>query len=133
LQFLITYTWSKSIDDSSIYDDNITYIGSFTSLQDPNKPWLERSLSTLTFRTSLQFTYTYDLPVGRGRAFLGNLPRALDAIVGGWKTNGIWRISAGRRLPSPSPMVEHLCQPTARNGPTSSARRNAPVVKTAIG
>ena len=98
LQFLITYTWSKSIDDSSIYDDNITYIGSFTSLQDPNKPWLERSLSTFDIPQVVQFTYTYDLPVGRGRAFLGNLPRALDAIVGGWKTNGIWRISAGRPL-----------------------------------
>jgi hypothetical protein len=98
LQFLVTYTWSKSIDDSSIYDDNITYIGSFTSLQDPNKPWLERSLSTFDIPQVVQFTYTYDLPVGRGRAFLGNLPRALDAIVGGWKTNGIWRISAGRPL-----------------------------------
>ena len=98
LQFLVTYTWSKSIDDSSIYDDNITYIGSFTSLQDPNKPWLERSLSTFDIPQVVQFTYTYDLPVGRGRAFLGNMPRALDAIVGGWKTNGIWRISAGRPL-----------------------------------
>jgi hypothetical protein len=98
LQFLVTYTWSKSIDDSSIYDDNITYIGSFTSLQDPNKPWLERSLSTFDIPQVVQFTYTYDLPLGRGRAFLGNIPRALDAIVGGWKTNGIWRISAGRPL-----------------------------------
>jgi hypothetical protein len=98
LQFLVTYTWSKSIDDSSIYDDNVTYIGSFTSLQDPNKPWLERSLSTFDIPQVVQLTYTYDLPVGRGRALLGNLPRALDAVLGGWKTNGIWRISAGRPL-----------------------------------
>jgi len=61
---------SKSIDDSSIYDDNITYIGSFTSLQDPNKPWLERSLSTFDIPQVVQFTYTYDLPIGHGRAFL---------------------------------------------------------------
>ncbi|MGA9527350.1 MAG: carboxypeptidase regulatory-like domain-containing protein [Terriglobales bacterium] len=98
LQFLVTYTWSKSIDDSSIYDDNITYIGSFTSLQDPNKPWLERSLSTFDIPQVVQFTYTYDLPIGHGRAFLGSMPRALDAVVGGWKTNGIWRISEGRPL-----------------------------------
>jgi len=98
LQFLVTYTWSKSIDDSSTYDDNVTWEGSFTSLQDPNKPWLERSLSTFDIPQVVQFTYTYDLPVGRGRMFLGNMPRALDAIVGGWKTNGIWRISAGRPL-----------------------------------
>ena len=30
--------------------------------------------------------------------FFGDMPKALDAIIGGWKTNGIWRISAGRPL-----------------------------------
>ena len=38
LQFLATYIWSKSIDDSSQADDNMTWLGSFDSLQDPNKP-----------------------------------------------------------------------------------------------
>ena len=58
LQFLVTYTWSKSIDDSSQADDNVTWLGSFSSLQDPNKPWLERSLSTFdiphVFQVQLQ-------------------------------------------------------------------------------
>ena len=98
LQFLVTYTWSKSIDDSSQADDNVTWLGSFSSLQDPNKPQLERSLSTFDIPHVIQFSYSYDLPFGRGRAFLGNMPRALDMIVGGWKTNGIWRISDGRPL-----------------------------------
>jgi hypothetical protein len=98
LQFLITYVWSKSIDDSSQADDNVTWLGSFTSLQDPNKPWLERSLSTFDIPNVLQLSYTYDLPFGRGRAFLGNMPRAVDAIVGGWKTNGVWRFSGGRPI-----------------------------------
>ncbi|MGA8154415.1 MAG: TonB-dependent receptor [Terriglobales bacterium] len=98
LQFLVTYTWSKSIDDSSQADDNVTWLGSFTSLQDPNKPWLERSLSTFDIPHVVQFSYTYDLPFGRGRAFAGNMPRVLEAIVGGWATNGIWRIADGRPL-----------------------------------
>jgi hypothetical protein len=46
----------------------------------------------------LQLSYTYDLPFGRGRTLLGNMPRALDAIVGGWKTNGVWRFSGGRPI-----------------------------------
>ena len=98
LQFLATFVWSKSIDDSSQADDNVSWLGSFDSLQDPNKPWLERSLSTFDIPYVFQFSYSYDLPVGRGRAFLGNMPRWADLIIGGWKTNGIWRISDGRPL-----------------------------------
>jgi hypothetical protein len=98
LQFLATFTWSKSIDDSSQADDNVTWLGSFSSLQDPNKPWVERSLSTFDSPYVVQFSYSYDLPFGRGRAMIGNMPRWAEAIVGGWKTNGIWRISDGRPL-----------------------------------
>jgi hypothetical protein len=89
LQFLATFTWSKSIDDSSQADDNVTWLGSFSGLQDPNKPWLERSLSTFDIPYVLQFSYSYDLPIGRGHAFLGNLPHWANALIGGWKTNGI--------------------------------------------
>jgi hypothetical protein len=98
LQLLANFTWSKSIDDSSVADDNVTWIGSNTSLQDPNKPWLERSLSTFDIPWVVQFSYTYELPIGRGKAFLGNMPRALDAIIGGWKTSGVWRMQDGRPL-----------------------------------
>jgi outer membrane receptor protein involved in Fe transport len=98
LQFLVTYVWSKSIDDASNADDNVTWLGSFSSLQDPNKPWLERSLSTFDIPHVIQFSYSYDLPFGRGRALLGNMPRVVEMIVGGWKTNGIWRIADGRPL-----------------------------------
>ncbi|MGB6689230.1 MAG: TonB-dependent receptor [Terracidiphilus sp.] len=98
LQFLATYVWSKSIDDSSVPDDNTTWLGSFTSLQDPNKPSLERSLSTFDIPAVLQFSYLYDLPVGRGRMFFNKMPAVVDEILGGWKTNGIWRVACGRPL-----------------------------------
>jgi Carboxypeptidase regulatory-like domain/TonB dependent receptor len=98
LQLLVSYVWSKSIDDASAPDDNTTWLGSFTSIQDPNKPWLERSLSTFDIPSVLQFTYTYDLPVGHGKMFLSHTPGWVDAMVGGWKTNGIWRLADGRPL-----------------------------------
>jgi outer membrane receptor protein involved in Fe transport len=98
LQLLATFAWSKSIDNASAADTNVSWAGSFDSLQDPNKPELERSLSTFDIPYVIQFSYSYDLPIGHGRAFLGNMPRWADLIIGGWKTNGIWRISDGRPL-----------------------------------
>lgn len=98
LQFLASWVWSKSIDDASAPDDNTTWLGSFTSLQDPNKPWLERSLSTFDIPNVFQFSYTWELPVGHGRAFLSGMPTVLDAVLGGWKTTGIWRVAGGRPL-----------------------------------
>jgi hypothetical protein len=98
LQLLATYTWSKSMDTSSVPDDNTTWLGSFTSLQDPNKPWLEKSLSTFDIPQVLQVSYTYELPIGRKRLLGANMPKWADTIIGGWKTNGVWRFSDGRPL-----------------------------------
>ncbi len=100
LELMANYTWSKSIDDSSIYDTNVAWLGNYGAnsgfaLQDPNNPSAERSLSTFDIPQQVKFSYTYDLPIGRGRAFLNNMPRALDLMFGGWKTAGVWTIHDG--------------------------------------
>ncbi len=41
------------------------------------------------------FTNIYELPVGKGRKFLNNAPRALDAVAGGWQLSGIWVWESG--------------------------------------
>lgn len=66
LQFLVTYVWSKSIDDASSTGGAVTWLGGTTHLADPNNMKLERGLSTFDIPSVLQFSYTYDLPVGRG-------------------------------------------------------------------
>jgi len=99
LEALITYTFSKSIDDASSTDDSVTWLGGISSgPQDPNNRHLERSLSTFDIPQVLQFSYTYELPIGRGKAIGGNMPAFLNAIVGGWQTNGIWRFTDGRPM-----------------------------------
>jgi hypothetical protein len=115
LQLLVTYVWSKSIDDSSLQDGNTQFLGSYTSLQDPNRPYLERSLSTFDVPQTFQASYVYALPFGRGRAFGGDMPRVLDALVGGWVTNGVWRLSEGR------PLIPTLADGTSL--PTYGAQR----------
>ncbi len=98
LQVYATYTWSKSMDDSSVPDDNTAFLGSFTSLQDPNKPWLERSLSTFDIPQQFQVSYTWELPIGRKNLIGGNMPRWADVLIGGWRTNGQWRATEGRPM-----------------------------------
>ena len=99
LQALVTYTWSKSIDDASTTDSSVSWLGRVARApEDPNNRRLERSLSTFDIPQVLQFSYVYELPIGRGKAIGGNMPKVLDAIVGGWQTNGIWRFTDGRPL-----------------------------------
>jgi hypothetical protein len=98
LQFLVTYTWSKSIDDASSTDDSVTWLGGTTSLQDPNRLDLERSVSTWDTPHIFQFSYVYSLPFGRGKKFGGGMNRVADGILGGWQVNGTYRYASGRPM-----------------------------------
>ncbi len=99
LQVSANYTFSKSIDNSSIYDGNVSWLAGSTSSiygpQDPNRPSMDRSLSVFDVPHVFKLNYTYDLPIGRGRAFLNDMPRAVDLLIGGWKTAGVWVVHDG--------------------------------------
>jgi len=126
LEFLATYTFSKSIDDSSLTSTNNGWLGSFASLQNPNSPGSERSLSSFDIPHVLQFSYTYELPIGRGKWVGGGMGPVLNAFVGGWRTNGIWRFSSGRpiepalyiyrSLPTYGPMRPNIVGTPHRSG-----------------
>ena len=58
----------------------------------------ERSLSQFNVPQTFQFTYTYALPFGRGKRFAATVNPVVDAIIGGWQTNGIWRFDNGQPI-----------------------------------
>jgi hypothetical protein len=95
LQLLATYTFSKSIDNSSVACGCTSWLGGFTSVQDPNRLYLERSVSEFDIPHVFQFSYVYQLPFGHGKMFGQNWNRFVDAVLGGWQTNGIWRFDNG--------------------------------------
>jgi Carboxypeptidase regulatory-like domain/TonB dependent receptor len=98
LQFLGTYTWSKSIDDASVHSADTEWLGGAVSLQNPNKRFLERSLSQFDIPHVFQFSWVYDLPVGRGKALGSDWNPVMSAIIGGWKFSGSWRLSSGQPI-----------------------------------
>ena len=82
LSALVSYTYSKSIDDAS---------GFFTTTGDPNFPQnsydlrAERGLSDFDIRQRFTLSYAYDLPIARGNRWLG-----------GWQSFGVLTFQTGQ-------------------------------------
>ena len=89
LSFLAGYTWSKSIDDASLWNGSVV---------DPTNFHLERGLSTFDARNRFVTSYTYDLPYGEGRQFGSSAPKVVNLLLGGWQTNGIVTVQSGNPL-----------------------------------
>lgn len=49
-------------------------------------------------RHRISMSGTYELPFGRGRTFLSDAPRIVNAILGGWSTSGIFQWNSGAFL-----------------------------------
>jgi hypothetical protein len=96
LQFLLTYTFSKAIDDASVSQDSFNT--GATSLQDPNNLEGERAVSLFDITHVLQFNHVYELPFGRGKKFGQNWNPVLNGVLGGWQVSGIWTINSGLPL-----------------------------------
>jgi hypothetical protein len=92
LSLMSSYTFSKSIDDTS----GIRNQG-YDTLYPQNAYCLnpcERGLSAFNVANRFVFSGIYDLPVGRGRSVDVKSP-LLNGIVGGWELGGTWTVQSG--------------------------------------
>lgn len=87
LNLQANWTWAKAIDDES------------TNVQQANTDILDTKLdrgnSNYARRHTINVNGIYELPIGRGRQFGGDMPRWADTVVGGWMVSGIWHWTTG--------------------------------------
>jgi hypothetical protein len=95
--FLLSYTFSKAIEDSGSPALDSTPAGS-DQPQDPRNLRLDRGLSPHDVRNRFVYSYVYEFPVGKGKRFLGGAPRSLDLLLGGWQVNGVTTLQSGRHF-----------------------------------
>ena len=94
--FLLSYTWAKAIDDSD--STQLSTTSGTGNLQDQFNLRAERSRSFQDVRHRLIFSYLWELPFGRGHAWLGNVSPGWNRLVGGWQINGITVLSERARV-----------------------------------
>ena len=86
LRFAINYTWSKTMDNSSVDGSG------FTAPVDSFNLRLNRGLSDIDRPHTLNWSASYTLPIGRDKLIFGGMPGWADRLIGGWEIGslGLW-------------------------------------------
>ena len=92
------YTWSHSIDNTSESANANALFSNTGFVCDIVRPRACRASSDFDVRQEITSNVIYDLPFGRGRAFLGNSPRWLDETIGGWSFSALPSYRTGLAL-----------------------------------
>lgn len=96
VQFDVSYTLSKSLDLGSDSESNaINTNYTFGFLLDAWHPRKNYAISDFDTRHLVTADWVLGLPYGHGRAFGGSSGKLMNAVLGGWNLNGIFRASSG--------------------------------------
>lgn len=90
--FFGAYTYSKCMDNGpapfNLGRNN-------QAPQDPRNLAAERAVCGNDVRHNITGSVIYEIPIGKGRTFLGNANGFADAILGGWQLNAIYTARTG--------------------------------------
>lgn len=92
------YTWSKLLsntDNTSSFQDGQGGLG---VVQDNTNLKAEKSLSQQDLANNLVINYGIDLPFGHGEMYLPKVSGAANAVIGGWRVDGITTFRSGLPL-----------------------------------
>lgn len=99
LQMDVSYTFSRSIDWGSDAERSTEFSSGVatgaSSIINTWKPYLNKSVSDFDTTSLMTADWVYELPVGKGKAFLSTANPFVQAVFGGWQSSGIFRVTSG--------------------------------------
>jgi len=95
LQFRANYTFSKSLDNHSASFLSNAGMGATVTYLDPFDPNLDYGPSNFNITQRFAGTFSYELPVGKGKRILGGAKGVTNAFFGGWQVNAIISAQTG--------------------------------------
>src|SRR5262249_49904285 len=87
------YTFSHSLDDASGLQNTTGYGAGFIVNPIRQSTWY--GSSDFDIRHQINASAVWQMPFGKGRAFLNSGNRAVDAVIGGWQISTIYRFHTG--------------------------------------
>ena len=120
LQFQASYTYAHALDIASSAS-----LGSFASgdFRDQRFPQLEYGNADFDIRHRFIFSYSYELPFGKGKVLGGNASGVMNQIIGGWQVAGITSASTGNYF-TPTDIETNLSNSDGGGTVANSARPN---------
>jgi hypothetical protein len=106
---LNSFTWSKAIDNASQVLEEPG--GNTGTPQNLFNIAADRGIGAYDQPFNNTTSFVWELPLGKGRAFLSDLPYAIDAVLGGWNLTGINTMTSGQAVNfryTPSPVTANL-------------------------
>lgn len=97
LQFKGAYTFSKTLAKNGARST-----GNVGQVQNPFDLRQNDGYSVDNVPHRFTGNFIFELPLGRGKRFGGNMPKAMDLIVGGWQVSGIFTLHSGYHLTAPT-------------------------------
>jgi Carboxypeptidase regulatory-like domain/TonB-dependent Receptor Plug Domain len=98
LNFLGTYTWSKTFSDAgdllnggNVSGGRAVWVPGFGIGKD-------RGLASFDIRNVFHLSGGYALPFGKGKKYMGGGGRLADVLIGGWSLNAIATIQGGQPI-----------------------------------
>jgi Carboxypeptidase regulatory-like domain/TonB-dependent Receptor Plug Domain/TonB dependent receptor len=96
LNFLATYTWSKTFSDAG----DLLNGGNVQGGRAPNVPGFgigkDRGLANFDIRNVFHFSGGYALPFGHGKRFMNGGGGLANGLLGGWSVNAIATLEGGQ-------------------------------------